>query len=217
MTDNHPSKHQTTRRLFFAVQPPEGIRANMADFATRLQKASLFTPIRMVWVPAENFHLTLYFMGDLPAAAIDPLCEATERRLAGLPSFTLDYRRLGLFPSDTESPPRVLWLGIHKPPEALHNLRKACANALRDASLPVPDQQFSPHITLARFKSTRGLGPFRKQIRDYEFYRAGKGTVTEAHLMESITGSGPARYVSLQSFPLQESPTEPSSPNAPAE
>lgn len=208
MTNQPQSNDQTTRRLFFAIQPPEAIRANIADFASRLQKAALFTPVRLKWVQAEGFHVTLYFMGDVPAALLEPLREAAAERIARVPSFTLDYRRLGVFPADTSEPPRVLWLGIHRPPPAARLLREACADALREAGLPVPDQDFSPHVTLARFKSTRGLGPFRKQTRDYEFYRAGKGAVGSAHLMESLTGSGPAQYVSIGAFPLKEDTPE---------
>lgn len=202
MTTPPQSNPQTSPRLFFAVELSNRVREDLADLSSRMEKAARFTPAKISWVPAENFHLTLYFMGNLPRQIAESLKVEVPPLIGGLPSFDLDVRKLGMFPSDPKTPPRVLWIGIHKPPAELFLLRDRCADALRKCGLPVPDQDFHPHVTLARIKSTKGLGPFRKQIQLHDFHKSGKTEVERLVLMESITGDGPARYQPWATFPL---------------
>ncbi|MCC5875864.1 MAG: RNA 2',3'-cyclic phosphodiesterase, partial [Candidatus Sumerlaeia bacterium] len=202
MTDTQESKSQTSHRLFFAIELSTGVHQNLVDLSSRMEKAVLFTPAKILWAPPENFHLTLYFLGDLERNSAIKLREQTASLLAGFEQFKIDVRRLGMFPSDPKEPPRVLWIGVHNPPPALMELRQRCADALKSSHLPIPDQDFSPHVTLARIKSTKGLGPFRKQIEPHKFFKAGKSLVTHLTLMESITGDGPARYQPWATFPL---------------
>ncbi len=190
------SSHSAERplRLFFAVEITEEVRAAVATLSTRLQKAAHFTPLRASWVPAESFHLTLYFLGNLERARAEVLARNLPRAAQGISPFILDFRKLGVFPPEGPKPPRVLWLGVHRPPEALSELRRNCATVIRAAGLEVPSQDFSPHLTLARFRSTKGLAVFRRQLREYENAKVGKSEVRRVVLMQSITGRGPARY-----------------------
>lgn len=183
-----------TPRLFLAVELTDTIRSQAASLSGRLQKAAHFTSLRATWVPPENLHLTLFFLGDVPAAQAQRLCRTMTDAAAAVPPFKLDFRKLGVFPPDGPKPPRVLWIGVHRPPEELIRLRRACSLAIQRAGLPVPDQDFTPHLTLARFRSTKGLGPFRQQLRTYEHAKIGTCGVHRLLLMESITGGGPARY-----------------------
>lgn len=199
-----------TRRLFFAVELAPEVRAATEDLSARLQKAAQFTRARISWVPADNFHITLFFLGDIPEYKGLELKELLPDAVAGIDPFPLDVRHVGTFPKDQRKPPRVLWLGVHQPSEMLHRLRKGCASIILRAGLPLPDQDFSPHLTLARFRSTAGLGAFSAILREYSFFKAGKGDVTRLVLMESITGGGPARYVpyATADFGMQETAPE---------
>ncbi len=190
-TSQYPERNL---RLFFAVEISEEIRAKVADLRARLQKAAHFTPLRATWVPPQNYHITLYFLGDLTQKKAGRLVEHLPLAAEGMAPFTLDFRKLGFFPPDGPKPPRVLWLGVHRPPEALAQLRRNCATVIRAAGLPIPGQDFSPHLTLARFRSTKGLSAFRRQLREYEHVKAGTCEVGRVVLMQSITGGGPARY-----------------------
>ncbi len=186
---------QPQRRIFFALEMQPEIRRGLAELSGRLQKAVKFTPARISWVPPENFHVTLYFLGDTPQKKAEELASLLQEAAAGIPPFRLDIRHLGVFPSAGRLPPKVLWAGVHRPPDAVHELRDHCASIIAKAGLPVPDQNFTPHITMARIKSTKGLGPFRQQIRTYEHVKIGHNPVDHVTLMESITGKGPARYL----------------------
>lgn len=190
-----------SRRIFFAVDMPGEMKAKVAELSNRLQKASLFTGANILWVPPENFHLTLYFLGQVDVRTISRLVSALETKLEAEP-FDLDVRTIGFFPQEARVPPKVLWLGIHKAPDELKRLRENCAAAIRSAGIPVPEQDFSPHITLARFKSTRNLRAFRDLTQQYQFTKLGTCSIHQLTLMESQTGGGPARYAPVQQFPL---------------
>jgi 2'-5' RNA ligase len=181
-------------RLFFAVEISGDVRDALADLNRRLQKAAQFTPAKITWVPPENFHITLFFLGEVELGTALKLKELLPNAVSEVEPFSLDMRHIGTFPKGGKVPPRVLWVGSFNTPEGMHRLRKGCASVIAQAGLPIPEQDFSPHITLARFRSGAGLGPFLKILREYEHYKAGKSPVTRLVLMESQTGGGPARY-----------------------
>ena len=54
-------------RLFFAVLPPVEIRSGIADAALRLPLEAGSAP-----VPPENYHMTLAFIGEVPAMQLAP-------------------------------------------------------------------------------------------------------------------------------------------------
>jgi 2'-5' RNA ligase len=191
-----------TQRLFLALELDPPTHAALVDLSTRLQKGALFTPARFAWVPPENFHLTLFFLGDTPGEKVGSLLEALTHRAAQIQPFQIDVRHLGYFPQAQGEPPRVLWTGIHQPPAALAQTRDACADALRATGLPVPAQDFNPHITLARIKSTRGLREFQTMARTYDFIKCGRSNVESISLFESQTGGGPARHTPIGRAPL---------------
>lgn len=191
-----------TRRLFFAVELDEAVRQNLASLVERLQKAAQFTPVRISWVPASHFHTTLYFLGETSQQIADQLATLLPEAVKDIPPFPLDIRHIGVFPKDSGRPPRVLWAGVHNPPDALMRLRERCASIIARAGLPVPDQNFTPHITLARFRSAKGLHPFQRVLQEYQFFKAGKCEVGRLALMESHTGGGPARYEPYATAPF---------------
>jgi 2'-5' RNA ligase len=192
-------------RLFIAVELDDPTRLALTKLADSLAKAARFTPARLVWVPPQNFHLTLFFLGATPPGIAHEIARQMQYCASNCAPFALDVRHISTFPQTRGVPPKVLWVGIHRPPEALTALREAMADALRAAGARVPDQNFTPHITLARFKSTKGLTPLMNQIRPYQFTHVGVSRVDRVTLMESLTGDGPAVYRPVQQFPLAQS------------
>lgn len=187
------ARNKGGKRLFFAIELSDDVRSATADLESRLQKAAHFTPARIVWVPPQNFHITLWFLGDVGPA--EKLAALLPEAVKEMEPFELDFRHLGTFPPDNR-PPKVLWVGVHNPPEALTTLREKCASIIARAGLPIPDPEgaFHPHVTIARFKSSKGVRAVQKQLETYKFAKLGKSLVSRLVLKESITGGGPARY-----------------------
>lgn len=201
-----PSTHV---RVFLAVELDQEVRDSVADVASRLRKGALFTSARIVWVPPENYHVTLWFLGEIPRGRADKIARTLPEVAGGIQGFDLDIRRIGTFPDEPRTPPRVLWMDCHRPSPMLELLRQRCASAILRAGLKLPDQEFSPHVTLARFKSTRGLREFRAMMQDYLHVKAGRCPVTRVVLMQSITGGGQARYVPYATGELAPAPEKP--------
>jgi 2'-5' RNA ligase len=129
-------------RLFVAVDLPEAVRQRLALVRAPLPDAR--------WIPPENMHLTLRFIGEVPpplATEIDTLLGRIEA-----PPFELRLGRLGTFGSRGRV--RILWAGIDGG-EALAHLQAKIERACMRAGLPPDPRKFHPHVTLARCKDVR--------------------------------------------------------------
>ena len=143
-----PVGRGASRRLFFAVLPDAGARVAVDALACAVAQA---TGGRAP--PASNLHLTLAFLGAVPAvhdatlAAIGAHCA----RLASPFAFALD--RVGHFRGA-----RVAYAAPPAVPHALARIVRCLQAELRGAGLPVEDRPFAPHVTLAR-RAARAPGP----------------------------------------------------------
>jgi 2'-5' RNA ligase len=131
-------------RLFAGIELPADIRT-----AIEVATAPLRTRIPgFRWVPPENLHLTLVFLGWVQAGDVDPIRVAIETSVAPAAPFTARLGPAGRFPDRGKA--RVLWVGFASGVDALADLagsaRAAVANRVTD------DRPFQPHITVARAK-----------------------------------------------------------------
>ena len=101
------------------------------------------------WVPAENYHLTLRFIGETPAYQEEEI----DLALAGLKTrgFPLTLSGLGTFSKGGRA--TALWVGVERSPP-LEHLRAKVETALQRIGLEPERRRFSPHITLARLDGT---------------------------------------------------------------
>lgn len=125
-----------TARLFLALWPPSAVRDALLTHMAQWQWSSQARPI-----PPERLHLTLHFIGPVPAIRLDEL--KRQLRVPFQP-FTLELTlperwRGGLAVLCSESAPAALQL-----------LHAQLAQRLVDLGLPVDERPLRPHITLAR-------------------------------------------------------------------
>ncbi len=124
-------------RLFVALDLPGGLRSRLAILAGGLPGAR--------WVPAENYHLTLRFIGEVPghrADEIDGALAAIRCR-----EFALALSGMGTF--EKGGRPTALWVGAARNP-ALDHLQTKIETALQRIGLPAERRRFAPHVSLAR-------------------------------------------------------------------
>lgn len=176
-------------RIFIAIDLPGSVRE-------RLRKPGVEIPGAR-WVPLEQLHLTLAFLGELS----DADCRQVAARLAEIrsPSFPLRFARHGCFPHPRN--PRVLWIGL-QPEPLLAVLAGQVRQAVLDSGIPQEDRPFTPHITLARCRQ-----PVAGEVGRFLAGKTGVEdevvTVREFILYQSILGSGSALHLPLQRFPLE--------------
>jgi len=134
----------TDYRLFIAIELPPPVSQALNSLQDRLQAAR---PVR--WVKPAQIHLTLQFLGETPAAKIDPLVAALTETipLAGRP-FSLTLGGVGAFPNLKR--PRVIWVGLADQAKQLPKLYAAVIRATQGLGFTPEERPFSPHLTLGR-------------------------------------------------------------------
>ncbi len=157
-------------RLFIAIQLSEEMRKALVDCLHDLKKQG----VEGNYVPAQNLHLTLAFIGEYR----DP--EQVKRILASvpLPAFRLALSEKGNFGN-------ILWAGV-KGNQKLKTYVRDLRAALKNAGIPFEDDRFTPHITLIRKVSARN--PYQIHLPKAEM------EVKRASLMKSETKNGKVTY-----------------------
>jgi len=126
-------------RLFIAIDMPENVKGILSDLCREIPGVR--------WVPQEQLHLTLLFLGDIGQEKLDLLCNALAD--VTIQQFTLTLGRTGCFPHPKA--PRILWVGIDPHP-ALAELALCVRQAVETCGIPIEEKPFSPHITVARIR-----------------------------------------------------------------
>lgn len=157
-------------RLFIAIQLSEEMRKALVSCLHDLKKQG----VEGNYVPAQNLHLTLAFIGEYR----DP--EQVKRILASvpLPAFRLALSEKGNFGN-------ILWAGV-KGNQKLKTYVRDLRAALKNAGIPFEDDRFTPHITLIRKVSARS--PYQVHLPKAEM------EVKRASLMKSETKNGKVTY-----------------------
>lgn len=102
------------------------------------------------FVPAQNLHVTLRFLGAIPGAQLSAVYQACRRGSGDTPPLHLAISGVGVFPNWRR--PSVLWAGIAGDIPALQQLAARLDTELVAAGFPPADKPFQPHITFARCK-----------------------------------------------------------------
>ena len=180
-------------RLFVAIQLPLPCREQLVALRSEIPGAT--------WVKPSALHLTLRFLGD----QIDPIqLMPLQMALASIQAepFVLTLQGTGRFPEGTKKPARVLWVGLADQP-ALLALQRAVKQALIPVGVAAEARAFSPHITLARLKSTDRSPELSEFLDQHRQFQAEPFTVREFFLVSSLlTPQGPI-YRHEASFPLR--------------
>jgi len=183
-----------TVRLFVAVRLPSALRAGIVE-ATRELRDTL-DGVR--WVPEEQLHLTLRFLGDVEAARVDGVAEALRRGVGDRAPFALELSGAGRFPSRGE--PRVLWLGVTRPP-ALRAVHAAVEQSLATVGLEGDGRPFRPHVTLGRVRRGRRLSPSLSGVLDRVSFAAACPIKSFSLMRSSLSPAG-AKHEVVAVVPL---------------
>jgi RNA 2',3'-cyclic 3'-phosphodiesterase len=173
------------KRLFVSLELPLSCKRALIALDPHL------TGLR--WLPEEQLHLTLSFLGDVAAPAEDPLHEAL--RGVRVPPFFLPLRGVGVF--SARGRPSVVWAGVGKGHPHLFALHRHIQDAILHAGLEPDLKPFHPHVTIGRAKgiSQQALQPFIRSHAETEF---GLVKVTGFALYSSVlTAAGPTHRVEL--------------------
>ena len=133
-------------RAFIAIELPSAILGEVDQIEARLKPQ--VPPDTVRWVKADNIHLTLKFLGQVPSDQMDLITSALRTTVASHAPFALEVSGAGCFPNAHR--PRVVWVGVKDDGHRLHALQRAVENAIAPLGYPTEVRDFTPHLTLGR-------------------------------------------------------------------
>ena len=187
-------------RTFIAVDIPPVIQKAIQQNVENLRKP-IGNSVR--WVPVQNIHITLKFLGDVSPANVDILTQMLHAEAHSCLLFNISVGGLGSFPSSKR--PRVLWVGVQAPAEleALQHGIESATTRLGYESDPHP---FSPHLTIGRVKdhiAASDQQKIRKTLEETKIDSLGIARVDYVHLYKSELKPSGSVYTKIFSAPLQ--------------
>ena len=193
-------------RIFIALDIEDAIRDRISRFMDGVRE---FAPDAR-WVRPESLHVTLKFIGEKSAEAVEQIKEA----LAAVKGQAVEmgFRGHGFFP--TAKSARVFWVGIESGP-ALASLANAVDDVTAGLGIPKEERAFNAHLTLARGgggsgspRRQNGGRPSKNFQRLQEKLSAlsasdfGTMTAHEFFLYQSHLSRGGSRYTKIARFAL---------------
>ena len=176
-------------RLFVALDLPHTLRTRLSWMSGGLQGAR--------WVPPENYHVTLRFIGEVPAWR----AEEIDLALAAISATGFDLQLSGVGTFEKGGKVLSLWVGVERN-KALEHLQSKIETAMQRAGLDSERRRFNPHITLARVDSVpahkvaewvQGRNLFRSDTVPFEHFT----------LFRSRLGKEQAIYDAEVEYPLR--------------
>jgi len=181
-------------RLFVALDLPDQIRSAITELIAKLQPKSPGAR----WIKPENLHITLKFIGHVGSEKLAPIRSALSA-IRAVDPVELHFRGMGFFPNERR--PRAFWCGITASPN-LAQLAADIDRALVPLGIDAERRPFTPHLTLARFKSDKGIRNVVQAANAMQCTDFGAATQTNFHLYESLLKSTGAQYNRVASFPF---------------
>lgn len=193
------------KKLFLAISTQEGLEPSGPQIIKKLRTNADQRKLDIRWVPANNYHVTLVFLGNTDENKLPEIESLMREGAAEAPPFHLKISDVGAFPDEFSS--RVLWFGVQNS-KTLRALQENLTRKFKDHHYPIEDRVYSPHLTIARLRNphkTKDLmSPFvRKKI--------GKVSVQEIVLYESVGSMPFPVYKPLLRVPLTGEPVDNSS------
>ncbi len=175
-------------RTFVAIPLPAEVRETLHAATQAMRRERALREVR--WLPPDNYHLTLAFLGPMPASSVAGLCD-TLSALARHAAPHLRLTRLEPFPTQRPHVVAAMVTGD----DALDTLHQALREALTTLGVAVESRPLVPHITVARSRrSARGRRPL-KPFEPVAVEAAWWGDTLS--LYQSEAADGGVRYTAL--------------------
>jgi 2'-5' RNA ligase len=175
-------------RLFVALDLPWEVKEELSDLSCNLPGAR--------WVPTDNFHLTLRFIGEanrLQAEEIDFALASLRGR-----SFEFSLSGLGWFEKNGRV--NTLYVGVERNAD-LARLQAKVETALSRCGLPPERRKFTPHVTLARMDM--GVTPtLTSFVQANNLYRSAPIRADNVTLFSSFLGKDQPTYTPEAEYAL---------------
>lgn len=177
-------------RVFFGIRPDETALASLVAGQRALQAHPWNSHVR--WIPPENIHLTLRFLGDTPRARIPEITTFMSDKL-GVVAGQFEITAVTFFPNRKR--PTVIAAAVGENP-SLSRLADRLNHLSEHFGYKAEKRKFRPHITLGRCRKGFPRGADIEALfedRQIVHYH-------QVILFESIAGPDGAQYREIARF-----------------
>jgi len=182
-------------RSFISLDLPFSLRHELSGHAKLIAGQDKHQKIR--WLPPENYHLTLLFLGDVDSTKLSGLQFTLEQKLEATEAVPLTISAITPFPF---SRPRIAAALVEHTTELLR-LQSNVTNCVRKCGITPERRRFVPHVTLGRFKPHAGKTVDFK-VRNILL----SGIAESVTLFQSELTPDGAIHTALAEFPLRTLP-----------
>jgi 2'-5' RNA ligase len=189
-------------RTFIAIGLNESIKAALTDLQEQLKAKVPRDAVR--WVGPEGIHLTLKFLGNVPASRIEEIERALAQACAGFSSFPFSVGGLGCFPDLRR--PRVVWVGVQEETGTLARLQGAIEDRMERLGFSPEGREFHAHLTLGRTQQRASSGEVRRLgqlVEETDIGELGQMEARVVSLMKSDLRPTGAVYTQLAAVGLE--------------
>jgi 2'-5' RNA ligase len=174
-------------RLFTGLEIPSDLALELSMLRGGLSGAR--------WIEAENYHMTLRFIGDIDDSTAREIHATLEK--IRRPPFIVIIEELGSFGG---TKPRAL-VARAKPAPPLVELQALQERLMRRIGIAPEPRKFTPHVTLARLRAATSAGVAEYlSARGYFFSRRFEAKRFVLFSSRASIGGGP--YVVEAAYPL---------------
>lgn len=168
-------------RCFVAIPLPADVREGVA--AVQRQAREACGSVDMRWIAPTSMHLTLKFLGNVPADRLDAIREVLTSCVAGSHLPRVSLSGVGAFPSPRRA--QVVWLGVAEGAAAVGDLAAAIDGTLAPLGFEPEARPFAAHLTLGRVRAPRRGADLRGALAALCRVHAGSWTPHSVVLYES--------------------------------
>jgi 2'-5' RNA ligase len=186
-------------RVFCAIELPSLVHEKISQHISRLRAAAPDSPAS--WSRAENVHLTLKFVGEIPPRRVNDLSQATANAAAGFSPFEIVVGNTGSFPQ--HGTPRVLWIGVDDYSGKLAQLQAKLDEEGHRLGFEKEARAFNPHLTIARLRKPQGARALALAHKEMGFAST-RVSVTELAVIRSELSSKGSNYTVISRHPLAD-------------
>ena len=172
-------------RLFVAITLDDDIRSALSRVQAGLGREC--NGVR--WIPAEQLHVTVKFLGEVPDANVTSVAEAMTRGAARATPFSMDLGGCGCFPP--RGGVRIVWAGIHEESGALLRCADVVEQELVQIGFQKERRPFSGHITIGRVREDRSHGRIRSAAEAFQFDPVSQSVSTVTLMSSVLSPQGP--------------------------
>lgn len=191
---------KTVIRAFIAIKISPDILERIDQVSIELHTRLKDVPIR--WVPTENIHLTLKFLGNVSTANLEMLKEILDKVGSGHKTCDISVGGIGAFPKPHN--PRVIWVGMEVANELLslqHDIEVETARL----GYSREHRPFSPHLTIGRVSrnaTAQDVHAISDVLEGYKVGFLGASRIREVYLYRSDLKPDGAVYTPIHAANL---------------